>query len=164
MFFGNDGTYLSHRDTFRKKLISVYLFPLSLKEQSVRQTYEKDCMLIRVCFCPASVNGKCCGSVLWGQPAYLRRDHLLLDTSRMSTAARQKENFLAGCNEQASTIQSANFTTAYPSPSRCTVQEALVAAQIGQEIPTTSQCFRTTSSQINPIHIFISFFFKNPFF
>jgi len=32
IFFGNDGTYVSQRVTFRKKVISVYyFFPLSLK-------------------------------------------------------------------------------------------------------------------------------------
>ena len=85
-------------------------------------------MLISACFFSASVNGKCSGPVLWGQPAYRRRDHLLLDASLMSTAARPKENFIADCNEHASTIQSANLITAYPSPSRCTVEEALVVA------------------------------------
>jgi len=93
------------------------------------------CVLIRACFCLASVNGKCSGPVLWGQPAYLRRDHLLLDTSLMSTATRQKGNFLADCNEQASTVQSANFTAACPSPSRCTVQEALVVAHMVKKYP-----------------------------
>ena len=92
-------------------------------------------MLIRACFFSASVNGKCSGPVLWGQPAYLLRDHLLLDTSLMSTAVRQKENFLADCNAQASTIQSANFITAYPSPSRCTVQEALIVAHMVKKFP-----------------------------
>jgi hypothetical protein len=50
-------------------------------------------------------------------------------------AARQKENFLADYNEQASTIQSANFTTAFPSPSWRTVQEALVVAHVVKKFP-----------------------------
>jgi hypothetical protein len=53
----------------------------------------------------------------------------------MSTAARQKENFLADCNAQASKMQSANFITAYPSPSRCTVQEALVVTHMVKKFP-----------------------------
>jgi hypothetical protein len=116
--------------------------------------YVKVCMLIRACFFSASVNGKCSGPVLWGQPAYLRRDHLLLD---MSTAARQKENFLADCNEQASTIQSANFITAYPSPSRCTVQEALVVAHMVKKFPVqhiASGLLRTRQIQSTSLHPF----------
>ena len=92
-------------------------------------------MLIRVCFFSASVNGKCSGPVLWGQPAYVRRGHLLLDTPLMSTTAGQKENFLADRNEQASTIQSANFIAAYPSRSRCTVQEAMVVTHKIKKFP-----------------------------
>ena len=114
-------------------------------------------VLIRFCFLSASVNGKCSEPLLWGQPAYVRRDHLLHDTSLMSTAARQKGNVLADCNEQASTIQSANFTTAYQSPSWCTVQEALVVALMIKKFPiqhTASGLLRARQIQYTSLHPF----------
>ena len=116
--------------------------------------YVKVFMLIRACFFSASVNGKCSGPVLWGQSAYLRRDHLLLDTSLTSMAVRQKGDFLASGNEQASEIQSDNFTTPYSSPSRCRVQKALVVARMVKKFPLPQDYFEPDKS--NP-HLRILF-------
>jgi hypothetical protein len=61
-----------------------------------------------------SVNGKCGGSVLWGQSSQFRRDHLLLHPAVMSTAARPGR-ILSYYSAQASKDQRANGITSYPS-------------------------------------------------